>query len=221
MINDKIKEKIKKLKPFYEPNCIHDIFSWEQLESILNLRPFTNNNRFKILNNEFYTWALTQWHTDSTCFPINIIKEEIKNNFCYLTDASKINKKVNEIAFDLEKTTNLSVDAHIFFCLSENLNYGFGIHNDNNDNFIVQIEGQTNFKVWDIKAKEEEKNIHEIKEKPYIDVVMNKGDVIFIPKKYWHLAESKTKRLSISFPMANILDYAFEQREWLNIEDYL
>ena len=50
---------------------------------------------------------------------------------------------------------------------------------------------------------------------------MKKGDIIYIPKKYWHHAISKTKRLSVSFPMS-FTDYKIcDSREWIHIKEYL
>ena len=38
--------------------------------------------------------------------------------------------------------------------------------------------------------------------KPILDIILHKGDVIYIPKNIVHQAISLSKRLSISFPMS-------------------
>ena len=48
---------------------------------------------------------------------------------------------------------------------------------------------------------------------------MKKGDVIFIPRKHWHRVISKTKRLSISFPMSENENIQ-QERNWINLERY-
>ena len=221
MLSKNIKNQILKGKPFYNSDEIHNLFSWHELEKILNLSPFLNDLRFHILNNKKYEWNKYWWKTDNTAYPTNIIKEEIKHHVCYLQDASKINFSINYLANELESLTKLPTDAHIFFALTTNENEGLGIHNDISSNFIVQVEGETTFKVWDIIADEGIHNIKTIEKQPIIEVVMKKGDIIYIPKKYWHHAISKTKRLSVSFPMS-FTDYKIcDSREWIHIKEYL
>jgi ribosomal protein L16 Arg81 hydroxylase len=53
--------------------------------------------------------------------------------------------------------------------------------------------------------------------KPMLDVILNKGDIIYIPKNIVHQATSLSKRLSISFPMTKDLDVPPQTREWINI----
>ena len=218
IINKDLAIKIKDGKPFYKEQYIYDVFSWEELESILNLAPFLNDERFHIINNKRYEWGKYWWQSDITAYPTHIVKEEINHHVCYMQDASRVNKTINQIASDLEFISNCPTDAHIFFSLTTNENEGLGIHNDVSSNFIIQVEGQTNFKVWDIIAEEGVSNIDKIEEQPVIDIVLSKGDVIYIPHKYWHHAISKTKRLSVSFPMSVNGDKVFASREWINIE---
>ena len=50
-----------------------------------------------------------------------------------------------------------------------------------------------------------------------MNVVLNPGDVIFIPKFMVHQAISLSKRLSISFPMSVMLDGTSQDRHWIKI----
>ena len=88
-------------------------------------------------------------------------------------------------------------------CRNPELTHPFGIHSDDNDNIIVQCEGVTNFKVW---SKSDEL---------LLDVDMESGDAIWIPMYYPHLATSKTKRLSVSFPINT--EQPHEDRKWVKI----
>ena len=221
MINQELKEKVLKNRPFYVKNAIHNLFSWQELEKVLNLTPFVNDDRFRIISNKQYNWKSSAWQTDVNAYPIELIKEEIKHYNSYIKDASRVNFAVNHLASELEKITGFPVDAHIYFALRVANNQGFGIHTDSSHNFIVQIEGETNFKVWDIVGDDENVNIDYIKNPPYLDVVLKPGDVIYIPKRHWHEAISLTKRMSISFPISPIENSIMPNREWLNIDDYL
>ena len=37
-------KKIKDEKPFYEKGVVKNIFSWQELETLVNLRPFVSSN---------------------------------------------------------------------------------------------------------------------------------------------------------------------------------
>ena len=99
---------------------------------------------------------------------------------------------------------------------------------DFSHNLIVQCEGVTNFKVWD-----EVKDVFgsggvvnnpirtrlEMDTEPIIDVDMESGDAIWIPKHFPHLATSLTPRLSVSFPLAQCTDVntVREDRNWITL----
>ena len=46
--------------------------------------------------------------------------------------------------------------------------------------------------------------------------MLNKGDLIYIPKYMYHQAKSKTKRMSISFAFSDN-DLNKQDRNWVNI----
>lgn len=217
MLSENIKNKILEGKPFYIENAVGNVFSWQKLEDLLNLSPFLNDLRFHIINNKKYEWGRHWWKTDNTAYPTSIVEEEIKHHVCYIQDASRASQSINTIASELETLTGLPTDAHIFFSLTTKEDEGLGIHNDVSNNFIVQVEGETNFKVWDLIAKDEEQNKKSIDVIPFIDIVLKPHDIIYIPKKYWHQAISKIKRLSVSFPMSYTEDNSFESREWIKL----
>jgi len=212
---------IKERKPFYLQNVIKPFFNWNDLESILNFRPILTTKTFHILSKKGYSWNLPYW-SKSNSFPVDILKEELKHHVCYLSDASRINKTTNTICSQLEKTLNYPTDSHIYFSFVVDDTTGFGIHNDISDNLIIQMEGKTNIKIWQTPCLDGTKNISNLEEEPFIDVIMFPGDVVYIPTKYWHAAYSRTPRMSISFPIATEYeDCDYETRDWLNIEDYV
>ena len=51
---------------------------------------------------------------------------------------------------------------------------------------------------------------------PILDVDMKPGDAIWIPEYYPHLATSKTRRLSVSFPLS-MNSMQFEDRDWVKL----
>ncbi len=216
MIASKVKSEIEKLQPSHFINAFPNIFSWRELENLLNLRPFVNHQRLKFINKEEYSWNNQGWLTDVNTYPPTLLERELRTNLCSIIDASRVNKKVNSICKELESTfTNSCVDAHIYFTVAEDLSRGFGIHWDNSHNLIVQVEGSSRFQIWGCDVKE--KNVEHLEESPLIEVVMSSGDAIFVPMKVYHRAISLSKRLSISFPISYETKFEPQDRHWVEL----
>lgn len=202
-------QSIKELKPFYAKKVFSNIFSWNELLSLLNNRPFMTNSRVHILNNkeEGYEWPAGGWLTDWDTYPASLLQEEIKKYVCYLQDCSRVNEKINMICEDIEKALSLPVDAHIFFSLKEpeTDTSGFKKHNDTQHNVITLVDGEMNIKVW---SKED---------KIIINEDMQPGDICFVPKETDHQVIPYTKRLSVSFPALTGDDQFMQDRHWIKI----
>lgn len=219
MINSEIEMKIREMKPFYVKDAIKNIFSWKELEGIINFRPLLNGDRFHIINQKQYTWPLQNWLSDVNTFPAEIIQEELQYDAAYLSDMSRANESINAICRKLELITGCPTDAHIYFCIAQDLqNTGFKIHWDWSHNLIVQIEGETNITVWNKSANNDDpREETTLEETPEFDIIMQPGDICFVPVKHYHRAISKTKRLSISFPSAPFHEYPKQDRTWIKL----
>jgi ribosomal protein L16 Arg81 hydroxylase len=223
---ESISDQLKLLKPFYKKGCVNNIFSWKELENLVNLRPFMTTSRFKFVNNKSYNWPKVKWITDMNTYPIEILEEELKHYMGHVQDCSRVNKKINQISYELETIFNSASDAQIFFTtnLKDISVYGFGIHNDDNNNFIVQVEGVTNIRIWDYPNQTDAIYTDSLNYEPIIDLEMHPGDVVFIPYKHWHCVTPKTKRLSISFSLQYPTDIdtnEWQSRKWIDFEDML
>jgi len=205
-----ILENLKENKPFYYENCFPTLVSWQELATLINLRPFMSDSRVRILGPEAYEWVASEWTTDANTFPSSILESELKKYVFYIRDCSRINYQVNEICKEIENLLNLPVDVHLYFSLIEDITiskHGFGIHRDKIDVLIVQSEGISNFKLWD-------KNDDPQNSKPIIDQILAPGSVVFIPSGFWHEVISKSKRISLSFAFGN-KNGAIEDRKWI------
>lgn len=219
-----LSERLLELKPFYVESAAADIFSWKELENLLNFRPFLNIHRFRPTMNISASWPHIAWLTDKDCYPIELVDNLIRDSHFHITECSRVNEKLNAICFHLEKILRLPTDAHIYVDLREYPGEGFGIHYDFSHNLIVQIEGQTEVTVWDIKNENGTVSPTHIESDPMIFKVMNPGDIIFIPALYYHKACSLTKRMSISFPswtIGNISNDSFDSRHWISLDKIL
>ena len=140
-----------------------NLFSYKELERLLNLRPFCNDKRLKATKAQGHYIKQYSWCTDEITWPSSIIKKLLENSSCYLSDCSRASKKINDYAKNLEKIFNKPIDCHIYFSLIKNAD-GFGKHKDVSKNIIVVCEGQINFKIYD-NDKVIEKKVEEIIEK--------------------------------------------------------
>ena len=179
------------------------LFSYEELEKILNLRPFMSMNRFRICGpTKKYSWITSGWSTDHNSWPIDAIEEITKDNTCYINDCSKINEKINKLAQELENIFNKPVDCHIYFSLNKTVNH-FKKHKDESHNLIVSSEGA-------IKV--------EIFSETKLEKVLNTGEYVFIPAGiYHHVTPQTDKRISCSFPIT-LIESGFENRKWMKIK---
>ena len=208
---------IPKLEKGYCP----DLLSWKELSNILNIRPLMSASRVKVFIKESRIWQNNHWCSDANCYPSGVLEQVIEESgVCYFTDMSRSTEKINEFAKNLEDEYDQEVDAHIYLCRNLKIKHPFGIHFDMSDNVIVQCEGETNFKVWDIiKNKSAPSSNMSITDTPLLDVDMKKGDAIWIPRYYPHLATSNTQRLSVSFPFNRKIDNARrEDRHWIKYD---
>ena len=207
--------------PKFEKGYCPDLLSWKELSNILNIRPLMSASRVKVFIKENRTWQNNYWCSDSNCYPSSVLEQAIEESgVCYFTDMSRSTEKINEFAKNLEDEYNQEVDAHIYLCRNLKIKHPFGIHFDTSDNVIVQCEGETNFKVWDIiKYKSAPSSNMSTTDTPLLDVDMKKGDAIWIPKYHPHLATSNTQRLSVSFPFNRKIDNTRrEDRHWIKYD---
>ena len=212
-----------KFKKNYKP----DLLSWNEMANIINTRPLMNDKRVKLLgNNKRYEWLCSKWTKDPNCFPPSLIKKLLDNIMIYFVDMSRATEKINDFAKHIEDDYGKQTDAHIYVCRNLEIKHHFGVHYDFNHNLIVQCEGKTNFKVWD-EVKNVDRNLKgigintrlEMEVEPIMDVDMESGDAIWIPKHFPHLATSLTPRLSVSFPLSEYSDTNLirEDRTWITL----
>ena len=210
--------------PKFEKGYCLNLLSWKEVSNIINIRPLMSASRVRVFGEETtFTWKNNYWCSDANCYPSGILEQVIEESgVCYFTDMSRATEKINEFAKNLD---DQEVDAHIYLCRNLEPRHPFEIHFDVSDNVIVQCEGQTNFKIWEAVSNPKEllngKNDvrMETDKEPILDVDMNPGDAIWIPRYYPHLATSHTQRLSVSFPFNRKIDSTRrEDRHWIKYD---
>ena len=131
------------------------------------------------------------------------------------------NLNVRNICKVLDETFFISSSAHVY-CGLGNTSRSFNIHWDKPSNFIFQIEGETQWKVYSnrITSLERELLDHFTDENLncVIDDTLYPGDILYIPSRMLHVAKPDQRRISISFPCTIRLDNEFiVNRNYYNI----
>jgi hypothetical protein len=114
------------------------------------------------------------------------------------------NRKAAELLKIFEETFFVGCAIHVYCGLTGSKS--FNVHEDFPCNFIIQIDGETHWKVYrnrvsqlfathgyDRSFNEEELDIE-------IDIVLKPGDALYIPARAYHAAIVNGPRLSISIP---------------------
>lgn len=226
IISREILDKIDEMLPFFESNKIKNIFSWKDLERILNFRPLINDSRFHHVSGRSFWWKQEEFMSDLNSYPIPLVKDLIHQYECYLTDMSKCSKTINNVCTELEEFLACPCDPHIYFSLKDNAN-AFGIHWDTSHNLIVQVAGFSNIKLWDIqepwdimKSIQEESSIDRtathLDKPPFVNRMMGPGDIAFVPFRYWYELAPETKHITITFACSRT-EVMPQDRTWINL----
>ena len=84
----------------------------------------------------------------------------------------------------------------------------FKVHEDCANNFIIQVEGQTHWRVYNNRCSNIVGKRFDYPEHDFldcaIDVIMSPGDMLYIPARCYHQAQPHEKRLSVSIPMQHM-----------------
>ena len=109
-----------------------------------------------------------------------------------LTKASLLTPSISMIAGAIETYYKGAADAH-FYCSGEATAATFPKHLDHDDNFLVHAQGNVSWEVHRTLQNREG-------DTETFDLTV--GDLLYIPKGLKHRAIPKTKRISISVPVA-------------------
>ena len=212
--------------PQYFPNVIEEVYdwcSWKDVEQCINNPQFYDlefikNGKTLIL--PVLPRISSQPHINKEdCY--KLFQDEcgmIINNFQF------ISKKKNDLLAGIERQFTVAAAMHVYCGIGGH--GSFNIHEDYAHNFIIQVEGETDWTVYKNRASylvaknQGIPNYDESKFEVDIDVTMKSGDVLYIPARTYHRAKPKGQRLSVSVPMASNIDGIIlgEDRKWYEIK---
>ena len=202
----------------------HAFATWDDVEYCLNNPQFYDIN---FIDKDTLNWVPIPKHQRTWSVDSQDTKDLIKawkdghnlviNNF----DSGFTDKQV--LLQALEKQFEGRMAFHIYAgykgCSS------FRVHEDTSNNFIMQIEGETQWTVYKNRCAEIVKDFT-INDKPdiidtlevAIDTILKPGDVIYIPPRTYHRASPSGKRLSVSIPIQHGIEHMKpKDRNWYKL----
>ncbi|MFC9231384.1 cupin domain-containing protein [Streptomyces decoyicus] len=142
----------------------------------------------------FVTRRSTVWHR----LHPSALHEQLGQGATLVIDAvDELHPGVQRLASDLEAWLRTQVQVNLY--ASWTGREGFGTHWDDHDVVVVQLDGAKRWKIFgptrvapmhrDVEAPEEPP------EKPTADVVLKAGDMLYLPRGWWHnVAASEGER---------------------------
>ena len=121
---------------------------------------------------------------------------------------------------EVEKIFNGQCAMHLYAGIGECSS--FRVHEDMPSNFIIQVEGETQWTVYKNKCSniidrtesypEKELTYHGIEDMiPFLEkqvsTLLVPGDILYIPARCYHQAHPHGKRLSVSIPMQHMIPH--------------
>ncbi len=148
--------------------------------------------------------------SDPPCGEQSILMDMFKDGHTLIiNNAEFIHRKNQEILAEVEKYFPRVWAAMHIYC-GWSASRSFNIHEDLAQNFILQIEGETHWIVYNnrssqLMGQERQCPIPPEDMDVALDVILKPGDIIYIPARTWHCAKPASKRLSMSIPMQDIM----------------
>ena len=94
----------------YIKNYFNDLFKWDELENLINIRPLMTTKRVQLLNlNKRLKWVNSIWTSDPNCLPPSLIRTLLDEMVIYFADMSRATKNINNFAKMIEDEYGLSL----------------------------------------------------------------------------------------------------------------
>ena len=143
---------------------------------------------------------------DGYYFDSDFIRSEISKGttFC-ISKFWNINNKANKVwQLFCDQYPHRGVDFHVYGGMADS-GQSFPPHNDLAANYIIQLDGQCEWTIYNERATYQEALNYVVYPENKLTVktkqILNPGDVLFIPSGVHHQCRPLGKRLSLSIPI--------------------
>jgi hypothetical protein len=194
------------------------ILSWKEVENYLNNPYLYGKQQIYIIDNgetipleeKIYPWSTVPKFSSGEIFGhINSGKAFYCANF------SKFNNTCNSLSAEVyENIPDIYLDFHVYGGLKKTAE-SFSIHRDTANNIILQIDGESHWKVYNADFSIEERNLYsDDRLQMLIDYTLKPGDLLYIPAGNYHKCYPLSKRLSISICFNDKEENRFTDTNW-------
>jgi hypothetical protein len=166
---------------------VHDYLTWESIEYCLNnpqyylIEIIKNGQKLNIPKNK------NVWHDEPVDDKKFIFDNINQGNAFVILNYSYYNLVTTQLMKELADKFDVFPDIHAYGGLEGS--GSFNIHKDYPPNIIVQVYGETPWKIW-----------KDLTEPPVIDLVLKPGEVLYVPGGLYHVAIPVGQRVSMSIP---------------------
>lgn len=196
-------------KACYFKNFISEpeqLVTWNDIENCMN-------------NTSFYEFELIDEHNNKIPIPEHqkawnyykpvqdkrFIFDQVNNGAGLVcTNYGFYNENTNELLARFEEMFDVHAAIHVYAGLKSHSS--FSVHDDYPSNFIIQIEGETRWQVYENRISSlfatgrMNGRVNNTALRPAIDVMLQPGDALYIPSRAYHIAMPTDTRISISIP---------------------
>lgn len=196
-------------RAYYFPKLIEnpeEFLTWNDVELCLNNPAFyefemIDHNSHKVDINRYVKAWIQEKKVQDSCQLINHVNH---GHTLIIMNYGFHNRKTQELLNVFEHIFDIDAAIHVYGGLKGSKS--FNIHDDYPCNFIIQVEGSVQWKIFKNRISSLYKTgtqQHTLKEELLdvdVDVVLNPGDALYIPSRAYHCAYPTEKRLSMSIP---------------------
>ena len=185
--------------------------TWKDVEYCMNNPQFyniqfINKDRGDIINVQKYPRVWRHDHAD-----VPELMDIFKAGHCMIINNFDSGlPKQQEILSHFEKHFTAKMAMHLYAGLGDCRS--FNIHEDTASNFIIQVEGETQWTVYKNKCSNIIDSASSIQDMiPFLEkqvsTLLVPGDILYIPARCYHQAQPHGKRLSVSIPMQHMIPH--------------
>ncbi len=199
----------------------HMYASWVDVQHCLN-NPWSYNIEILDENNKKMPLATVpeQWHK-SWHIEKREIFDLVNNGHTFVIGKyGHHNRYIEDLLQNIENKFDVNCDVHLYGGLSA-FSKSFKIHWDQPANYIIQLYGETRWRVFNercstlINYTGFPHNPEEEDVTPALDVILEVGDLIYIPSRCYHCASPSDKRLSMSIPLWHDYEHRSDRNEYV------
>lgn len=217
-----------KMKAFWKgrvnPAQLTKLFSWDTLNHLLSTHRLTNDRLRLSLENDHVTPNKQAFRSVRDAFgrPTDFLSLSDLHRLLR-AGATGVLEATNELASAIEALTqeissryDARSTANAYFSFGSTS--GFGVHNDDHDVIVVQLDGRKTWNFFTTSNGLNKATVNELDTPTEKDVgetiILAPGDVLFVPKGTWHdviAIGEPSLHLTISIVYPTILDFS----QWL------